>query len=163
MFSNFLALNNLFDLDFLGYPFTWSNRRKEVDLVKLRSDQFVGSENLCGEWPQAKVSYLTSLGSNHRMVLLQVAGLRLKYPKRFVYNRGWRASLECKQAMEGAWVGNVEGRGGYVVVEKIQRTRMTILQWMKNATVNSGQEIRRLEMTKQFELDRVVPNYQVIS
>lgn len=86
MFSNFLALNNLSDLGFSGYLFTWSNRRKGVDLVKLRLDQFVTSENLCGEWPQAKVSYLTSLGSDHRMVLLQVARLGLKYPKRFVYN-----------------------------------------------------------------------------
>lgn len=162
LLSDFLFLNDLSDMSFLGYPFTWSNRRKGMNLIKMRLDRFVVSGNWSREWPKARVHHLTSLGSDHRMIVLQLAGIGRKFQHRFIYNKEWTSNKECKQAMEGAWAENVQGRSGFVVAEKIRKTRLVILEWRRKAAVNSGQEMKRLETEVQAEQNRLDPNYEKI-
>lgn len=84
MFRNFIDKNNLVDLGFSGYPCTWSNRRKGQEFVKLRLDRVLASERWIGELPLGCVKHLDSLGSDHRMLLLQPTVQRAKFSQRFV-------------------------------------------------------------------------------
>lgn len=44
-----LEMEDLSDLGFVGYPYTWSNKRKDESLTKARLDRVLANEKLWGE------------------------------------------------------------------------------------------------------------------
>ena len=70
LFKDCLDSCNMVDLGFSGPRFTWSNRRRVRSLIQERLDRFFVNPDWCTLYPNARVSHLTRVHSDHCLVLL---------------------------------------------------------------------------------------------
>ncbi len=125
------------DLGYLGPDFTWSNRRENGALVRVRLDRCLAT----GEWlrlfPRAQVSHIIVSFSDHMglMTLLDPymdppAGTRRR--RRFRFEHIWVRERGCEEAIREAWSVSLVGTPMYVVVQKIKQCRVNLLCWSQN-------------------------------
>lgn len=68
-FYEFIVGNGLLDLGFIGYPFTWKNRRDEWP-IQQRLDHGLATNGWVNIYPEVKVMHEVLEGSDHAMLLL---------------------------------------------------------------------------------------------
>lgn len=64
-----LDVNGLRDVDLMGYPFTWSNKRID-GLIEEKLDRFVATEEWCNLFPMASAENITWDGSDHSPIII---------------------------------------------------------------------------------------------
>ena len=84
-FRGFLAANGLIDLGFVGYPFTWRNKRDD-GLIQQRLDRGVGTSGWIDMFPRATITHVALERSDHSMLVLSSNGQAFNSPKRFYYD-----------------------------------------------------------------------------
>lgn len=57
-FQNIVQESKLVDLGYVGYPFTWNNKRNGKENVRVRLDRFLASPTWRICYPNAMVSHL---------------------------------------------------------------------------------------------------------
>jgi len=62
----------LYDLEYLGYDFTWDNWRTDMTVVEEQLDRFCGSLEWSLLFPEAEVIHLDEHFSDHLSILLKV-------------------------------------------------------------------------------------------
>ncbi|PQQ13784.1 uncharacterized protein Pyn_00028 [Prunus yedoensis var. nudiflora] len=98
----------LFQFDFTGYKFTWSNKRKDAANVQARLDRGFGNLSLLQQWGNFTSHHLVAYSSDHQPILVasenpQVGTLRLpRGRRRFQFEEAWTTEDECNEldAME---------------------------------------------------------------
>ncbi|XP_075636913.1 uncharacterized protein LOC142609187 [Castanea sativa] len=70
-FREALELNNLADLGYQGYPFTWNNKGPGEANMKERLDQAVATGDWRDEFSLTTVTHLSSHASDHLPIILQ--------------------------------------------------------------------------------------------
>lgn len=60
----------LIDLGFSGKPFTWNNRRLDLENIQEPLGRGIANDQWPLLFPQASVSHLTALSSDHTPLLL---------------------------------------------------------------------------------------------
>ncbi|KAJ8440216.1 hypothetical protein Cgig2_023981 [Carnegiea gigantea] len=63
--------NDLHDLGFSGYEFTWCNKRVGAEVVEERLDRFCASTERSIQFPEARVQHIDSYISDHLPILLR--------------------------------------------------------------------------------------------
>ena len=69
-FMGVMDRRGLHDAGFVGYPFTWSNKREGVDHIKDRLDRFLCNDKWDEVWLSSKVRNIIWEGSDHYPILL---------------------------------------------------------------------------------------------
>lgn len=69
-FNKNLDYYNLIDLGFKGPKFTWTNNRRNSNLVMERLDRFLANPNWLNMFPKASVEHLTKTYSDHCPLIL---------------------------------------------------------------------------------------------
>lgn len=69
----------LFDLGFIGHPFTWTNKQAGISNIQERLDRGVANELWRSIFPTARVSHLTRVMSDHCPIFLDWAGKRKRH------------------------------------------------------------------------------------
>ena len=86
LFKDCLDSCNMVDLGFSRLSFTWSNRRGVRSLIQERLDRFFVNLDWCTLYPNARVSHLTHVHSDHCPVLLDFEpGVDIKLNKPFKF------------------------------------------------------------------------------
>lgn len=104
LFKDCLDACNMMDLGFSGPRFTWSNRRGFRNLIQERLDRFLANPGWCTLYPNAKVSHLTRVHSDHCPILLDFepgASIRLNRP--FKFQSFWLNDLSFPNIVRDAW------------------------------------------------------------
>ncbi|KAM1647087.1 hypothetical protein ACFX2K_008663 [Malus domestica] len=97
-FREFLADNELFDLGFEGYPFTWGNKQDD-GLIQQRLDKGVANQGWMYMFPLAKISHVVVEGSDHSMQILASDGIILNVLtwKKTTKLNSWRRIEELRE------------------------------------------------------------------
>lgn len=71
-FSSALSEVGLADLGYVGYPFTWSDNRREPDTVCCLLDRVCADETAITTFPTSSVEHLQHPGSDHISILFHL-------------------------------------------------------------------------------------------
>ncbi|XP_058750083.1 uncharacterized protein LOC131623075 [Vicia villosa] len=69
---NTMDMCGLSDLGFEGYPFTWTNGRKDMENIQIRLDRCLAKEEFVNRFSPIKVSHLGRFGSDHAAIRIQL-------------------------------------------------------------------------------------------
>lgn len=144
-FRETLTQNNLVDLGFKGYHFTWTNKRENDTNTKLRLDRAVASPR----WKQ--IFHLTCRRSDHSPLLARFfnSSQQLFCPRKsFRFEAVWLKSTECAKVIRGSWSenGNLQ--------DNLDRCTVGLANWSRAEFPNIRAEIQRVNKELEF-LQRV--------
>ena len=157
---------NLVDLGFIGYPFTWNNRRPGAANTKEWLDRAVANQVWRTKFPKTTVTHIVSHSSDHLPLILQnqvPPKLSHKGRRWFKFEEAWLLWDDCEKVIQEAWV-NSEGRSSALetVSKKISGCASELLVWGASKTHPGTEEIKNLQ--KRIEvLNRVPPTQQNMS
>ncbi|KAH7842567.1 hypothetical protein Vadar_006777 [Vaccinium darrowii] len=132
-FQNFCQRSSLLDLGYVGYPFTWNNKRHGRDNVRVRLDRFLANSSWRIRFPNAVVKHLAPGGSDHCPILLDSAGHGGKFRHRFIFDQRWGDVEECSEIIRQAWQRRSTGSKWYQIHNKIKACRLGILRWRQHS------------------------------
>jgi len=81
------------DLGFSGNPYTWSNHRQGLDLIKERLDRSIATSQWIHFFPSYSVTHLPALCSNHNPLLLDTSSPSPSLPRPFRFEEFWTRDL----------------------------------------------------------------------
>lgn len=142
-FRTFVTDNRLLDLGFMGYPFTWRNRRLDGG-IQERLDRGLATDQWLYLYPDAKIHHLMAAGSDHVMLLLQTHGVPTRWQIRFIYDPRWNTNEGFRQVVKERWGKLFRGARSLQVVSKLQWVRKGILNWRRSEWRSSQVRIEAL-------------------
>ncbi|CAN6710400.1 unnamed protein product [Malus baccata var. baccata] len=155
-FREFVARNELMDLGYEGYPFTWRNNR-ESQPIQQRLDRGLATMGWNNTYPDTTIRHLVLEGSDHAMLLLSTEKLKAWRGRKFSYDARWSKLKECRELVAQDWENNSRGSHAFRLCEKLKKLRTSLKVWYKGRGRNSKtainnlkDEIRRAYMSNQF-------------
>ncbi|KAH7845104.1 hypothetical protein Vadar_021447 [Vaccinium darrowii] len=150
-FRAFISESQLIDMGYVGYPFTWNNKRQGRNNIRERLDRALINSSWRLKYPTGVLHHLRPMGSDHCPILVDSDGGISKPRQRFVFDRRWSKDENCQEIITKAWNLNVEGSKWFKVQAKIMCCRLELLKWRTRSGSNSGRRMQQL----QEELDRL--------
>ena len=101
---------NLTDLGSTEYPFTWSNRRFEVNIIEERLDKCLGNSSWRESLQEKAAQNLISWSSDHNPLMMEVLekGRGNRYSRktfhRIHYEDMWSPYKKCKEIVKKEWM-----------------------------------------------------------
>jgi hypothetical protein len=163
-----LSFCDLHDLDFQGLPWTYDNKQKGVNNVRVRLDRDVASPSWLQWFPNAKLKHLVTVISDHCPILLNLDAGNSKAPVKriaryeIMWERDDALSGEIKLTWEACRPANDLGD----VVKMLQSIMGSLRTWsfnhfdsvnkeMENIKERLEQQSRSNVVTNQEEIDRL--------
>uniref|UniRef100_A0A803QAN7 Reverse transcriptase domain-containing protein n=1 Tax=Cannabis sativa TaxID=3483 RepID=A0A803QAN7_CANSA len=133
------------DLGFHGVRCTWHNARKGMKNVRKRLDRGLAEASWCTHFPNAKVTNLPILASDHSPIVLSTIEehRRLNYPFRFL--EVWTSSPGCEKVVDRAWKCDYKGRKDKVLLQKLGKTKCDLKKWNQESFGFCDQNLRNFK------------------
>ncbi|CAB4268374.1 unnamed protein product [Prunus armeniaca] len=154
-FRSFVADSQLLDLGFVGYPFTWRNRRQEGG-IQERLDRGLGSTLWLQHYLEATVFHQAVEGSDHSMLLLQTHVVKKRKKGRFIYDLRWGGHEGCKDVVVHRWAKELRGSKCDQVHGKLIWFQKGLLDWKRREWRNSQVCIDALRTELRAEYQKTV-------
>ncbi|KAH7853402.1 hypothetical protein Vadar_001983 [Vaccinium darrowii] len=148
-FRNFVWDNGLIDIGYVGYPFTWNNRRSGRENVRERLDRALVNSRWRVEFDSGFLRHLGPGGSDHCPILLHSSHVTGHTRKRFIFDSRWTTNLHCETIIKNSWRTSKPGSKWYVLQGKIKHCRRKLRSWRASGNLNSRINLQELE--KQLE------------
>ncbi|XP_050208579.1 uncharacterized protein LOC126657923 [Mercurialis annua] len=133
LFSQFVSQMTLHDLGYMGFPFTWSNKRAFPLLIRERLDRVLVTSTWTANYNTASVHHLPLIGSDHALILLNTTSTSNPTHTHFYFDKRW---------------GSVDE-----IFNKLKGVRRSLKSWKLGSTTNSHKRIiylrRELELAQQ--------------
>ncbi|EPS65078.1 hypothetical protein M569_09701, partial [Genlisea aurea] len=137
----------LSDLGFIGFPYTWSNKRQQPATVRARLDRALSSDSWNILFPNATVRHLSFGGSDHSPILIQkdFQGSLGHVPRsrRFRFEAYWAEIPGCEESIREGWT--MVHRRQSPMIGRLGRTRISLLKWQKRTLGSVKAAINRIE------------------
>lgn len=85
-FQCFIDNNDLIGIGYVGYPFTWNNKRNGVANIRQRLDRAVVNTQWRVGFPNGTLHHLPPGGSDHCPILLRCGGSPSPKVSRFIFD-----------------------------------------------------------------------------
>ncbi|KAH7840001.1 hypothetical protein Vadar_011188 [Vaccinium darrowii] len=144
-FREFISESHLIDMGYVGYPFTWNNKRHGGCNVRERLDRALVNSSWRIKYPNGVLHHLRPMGSDHCPILVDSDGINVKSRQRFVFDKRWCKEGRCREVIARAWNTDVRGSRWFKVQTRIKCCRVELLKWRKLSGLNSGKRIRQLQ------------------
>ncbi|CAN1221817.1 LINE-1 retrotransposable element ORF2 protein [Linum grandiflorum] len=148
-FRAFISDLGLYDPGFSGPTHTWSNRaRDRTRLIHCRLDRFLVSHTLMTTYPNLRVSHLTDLGSDHRIIYLTLQpthSISMKRPFRF--DNRQLSNTELSHLVHHIWATPFSGSKLFILHSKFKALRHALHAWQRSGISNSARKIKSIKDT----------------
>jgi hypothetical protein len=95
------------DLGFIGYPYTWSNRRQGEENVQVRLDKAYASAHFMDIFPHTTVNHIMTEESDHLALVIELQTTlqepRCRVGRSFQYEEMWLRHENYQEMFENAW------------------------------------------------------------
>ncbi|XP_065625493.1 uncharacterized protein LOC136065776 [Quercus suber] len=101
-FRNLLDDCRLADLGFVGYPFTWNNKRPVLENTQERLNRVVANTSWREKFHASSMNHLFSHASDHRPLLLHGKfdlRRRGKSTRSFRFEEAWLMKADCEEVI----------------------------------------------------------------
>ena len=144
---------HLQDLGYLGYPYTWSNKRPGEANTKIRLDRGVANKEWTDRFQLSKIVHLSTHASDHLPILLHVQSFtqpRQQRGRSFKFEESWLLCTECEEIVQEAWGNTGEERVGLAAIqEKIKVCGAELMAW--GSPITDPDTIAIKETQKQLD------------
>jgi hypothetical protein len=155
-FRNVLSDCNMQDLGYRGLPWTYNNKKKGDQNVKVRLDRAVACPKWSSMFPQAEVTHIVSSRSDHCLVLLDLENKRKgrKTTKTQRYEMVWEREESLPDEINTAWEGHVSAGNLQEIHQTLKSTMVCLKDWSTNFFGAVSKEIADLKT----KLERLLQN-----
>ncbi|CAN6579645.1 unnamed protein product [Malus baccata var. baccata] len=143
-FRGFVAGNDLMDLGYEGYLFTWRNNRNSLP-IQQRLDRGLVTHGWHDLYPDTIIRHVVLEGSDHAMLLLSTEKFRVWRGRKFSFDGRWSKTKKCRELVVGEWKDKSSGSHAYRFCEKIKTLRRRLKLWYKGTGRNSKKKIDHLK------------------
>lgn len=134
----FIDDNGLIDLGFKGYAYTWTNRRMGNTNIQERLDRGFANSPWRILFPEATVTHLSALQSDHRPILLHTSPPSTSKPKPFRFEAMWVDHPDSAHLISNAWTT------GHRFLSKLKSTKLSLKAWNQHVFGHLQTNIREL-------------------
>lgn len=134
----------LYDLGYTGNDFTWDNHREGIHNIQERLDRAVLNAERHSQFPNASLTHLPAVGSDHCLILLI---LDPKFSKQEWVFKFYDTSLKdssCLKVIEQSWNHNSDEEVAATLVNNLRITGNNLLDWKKNSFGLPTKKINKL-------------------
>lgn len=147
--ESFMVNTGSIDLDFSGYPFTWSNNRPGLGHIKHRIDRALASQEWFQLFARSGVNHLTSNRSDHNPIEIKLWKSSQNYKKPFKFEAMWIRDKNSTGIVRTAWNLHAIDSEPYKLTRKIKNTKTALRTW--NRSTFGHCELKITELMKEIE------------
>ncbi|KAJ8433507.1 hypothetical protein Cgig2_018041 [Carnegiea gigantea] len=158
LFQETFASNDLFDLGFSGYQFTWSNYQHDNLLVEERLNRFCADTEWSLLYPRAHVTHIDSDLSEYLPILLKCTSSGddpCWRTRRFHFENMWLTDPSCKDVISSAWTSTTHSDAMEQLLSRLDNCGQQLLKWNSVTFGHVGLEIKKLENQLKHDTDAV--------
>ncbi|CAN6698982.1 unnamed protein product [Malus baccata var. baccata] len=143
-FREFVARDELMDLGYEGYPFTWRNKREAMP-IQQRLDRGLATLGWYEMYPNTKIKHVILEGSDHALLVLSTDNVPKGKGRQFSYDGRWSKSEDCRNLVGNDWRTQINGSHAYRFCGKLKHLRGSLIAWYKGSGRNSVKRIQQLK------------------
>lgn len=102
-FINYMKDCELFDVGFIGHPFTWCNGRRRGNMISKRLDRVMDNEAWYNSFEVTRVDYFPKTGSDHNLLLMSCYNQNDDTIKYFRFLNFWSSEPDYLTIVKNAW------------------------------------------------------------
>ncbi|KAG5585870.1 hypothetical protein H5410_046304 [Solanum commersonii] len=121
----------LLDLGFSGQKYTWSNKRCIHHRIWKRLDRAMVNDSWLEKMPQTTITHLSSIGSDHCPLLLEMVAREEEHTKYFKFLNCWAEHPNFLDMVKSCWEREVEGNSMWRFHQKLKRLSNTLTTWSR--------------------------------
>ncbi|XP_059076156.1 uncharacterized protein LOC131875586 [Cryptomeria japonica] len=121
---------SLDDIELHGAKFTWTNKRIREDLIQVRLDRALISNEWFNHY-QCSLLAISRIGSDHFPVIFVADNTIAKRNFMFRFERMWLDHPNLVQSIEKWWSIDVKGTALYRIAKKLRNVKDNIKKWNK--------------------------------
>ncbi|KAK4706685.1 hypothetical protein R3W88_033751 [Solanum pinnatisectum] len=118
-------------LGYTGPPFTWCNQRAVQARVWKRLDRSMVNDKWLEAMPQTTIEHLSSVGSDHNPLLLEMVRKNESHIKYFKFLHCWVDNDSFMETVQKCWDREVTGKPMWQLHQKMKRLTSTLSNWSK--------------------------------
>ncbi|WMV50073.1 hypothetical protein MTR67_043458, partial [Solanum verrucosum] len=121
----------LTDLGYTWLPFTWCNHRDAKARVWKRLDRSMVNDKWLDVMPQTTIENMSSVGSDHSPLLLEMVKTNKGHTKYFKFLHCWVDNVNFLNTVQQSWDKATTGDPMWKLHKKMKRLTSTLSSWSK--------------------------------
>ncbi|WMV30181.1 hypothetical protein MTR67_023566 [Solanum verrucosum] len=135
----------LTDIGYTGLPFTWCNQRDVEARVWKRLDRAMVNDKWLEVMPQTTIENLSSVGSDHTPLLMEMFQANESHIKYFKFLHYWVENDTFMKTVHQCWTKEVSGNPMRKFHQKLKRVSATLSIWSKQEYGDIFAKVREFE------------------
>lgn len=152
-FISVIEACGLVDLGFTGQSFTWCNQRSPNARFWKRLDRVMVNDRWLEIMPQTIITHLSSVGSDHCPLLMDMVARQEKAIRYFKFLHFWVENQNFRSVVQNCWSRNIQGNPMWVFDMKMKRLATTLSTWSKTEYGDIFANVKDFE--EQLKIDEV--------
>ncbi|XP_015167780.1 uncharacterized protein [Solanum tuberosum] len=153
----------LTDLGYTGLPFTWCNQRDAEARVWKRLNRSMVNDKWLEVMPQTTMENLSSVGSDHSPMLMEMINTNESHIKYFKFLHFWVENVTFMKTVQQCWEKRVTGNHMWRLHQKMKRVSSTLSNWSKSEYGDIFTTVREFEENiRQSEEELMTNNTEAL-
>ncbi|KAG5561218.1 hypothetical protein RHGRI_004294 [Rhododendron griersonianum] len=154
-FQRFVDDNDLIDIGYVGYPFTWNNKRGGRANIRMRLDRVFANSKWRSDFPNGSLLHLSPGGSDHCPILLRYGASTSNHSSRFIFDSRWTSREACGNIVRDCWAKNIVRSRWFRIQQKLKMCRKKLRHWRAGHMLNSSTRLKELQAQLVVENERL--------
>ncbi|KAJ0972477.1 hypothetical protein J5N97_020436 [Dioscorea zingiberensis] len=144
-FNQFISDNHLFDLGFIGSPYTWCNNQLGLARRWARLDRILANNDWLTKFDSYFVKHLPRTASDHSPLLLTAKFYSHQRQRVFRFDNYWLEYDACHSYVSKAWNCQTRASPMHAFNHLVTRTRSFLCKWKSKKLTPLEESIAQVE------------------